>query len=482
MQLKRRSDMDDFQVQIADLIYEHEKSLVILPVGGGKTVSTLTAISDLLDIASVRRILVIAPLRVAEEVWPEEINGWEHLAHIPYSVVTGSEAGRLFALRVPARIYLINKENVQWLWKTMRELKLRPFDMIVVDESRMLADGKKRSPVKKVDGVKASGGLISRFGAFMKIRAMPGRMHTLRVVLLTGTPFSEGIIDAWGQVYALDLGERLGTTKEAFLARWFESDYGGYKYKPRKGATEEIVQKCSDVIIAPDISEYLEKRKVPVFPKKVWVTLSKEEMARYKKFERTLYEEETDIEAISSGILTNKLLQFANGSMYKDEDEAVHIHDRKLHALEELVDELHGENVLVAYSYKFDLARIRKRFPKAVVLSEDRYAYEDWNKGKIGMLLAHPASAGHGLNLQFGGHHAIWYGLCWSIELYEQFNGRLPRRGQANEWVMLHHILARGTKDELVYDKMVQGTAAQQALIREFHRDLSLEYGRRRAA
>lgn len=476
-----KSDMEDYQLDIAQLIVDISKLLIILPVGGGKTISTLTAIAELLAWASVRRILVVGPLRVVEEVWPDEINQWSHISHIPYSVVTGSEEGRLFALRVPARIYLINRENLPWLWHTMKEKNIRGFDMIVIDESRMLADGKKKSAIKKVDGVRVGGGTLSRFGAVMKLRTQAS-LHAKRVVLLTGTPFSEGIIDAWGQMYAIDLGERLGATKEAFLGRWFESDFSGYGHVPRKGAVEEIVKRCRDVIVAPDIEEFLAKKKVPVVSRKILVHLSREEMSRYRRFERTLYDEEGDIEAVHNGVLTNKLLQAANGSMYREDREAVFFHDHKLHALETLVEELNGENLLVAYSYQFDLARIRKKFPKAVVLAEEPDAYKDWNKGKIKMLLAHPASAGHGLNLQFGGFHACWYGLNWSVELYEQFNGRLPRRGQKSGFTMLHHILAADTKDEVVYDKLVTGVANQQDLTKAFYRQLREEYGHRRAA
>jgi hypothetical protein len=271
-----------------------------------------------------------------------------------------------------------------------------------------------------------------------------------------------GLRSLWGQIYALDFGERLGTEKEDFERRWFETDYMGYKLSPRKGAFEDIMERVGDLVIAPDISEHI--KKIPVIHNPIWVRLTPSEIARYKRFERELYENETDIEAITQGVLTNKLCQFANGSLYDEAGQDIPVHDHKLHALEDLVEELNGERLLVAYSYKFDLDRIRRRFKKAVVLNESPGAYKAWNRGEIDMLLAHPASAGHGLNLQFGGHNCCWYGFNWSVELWLQFNGRLPRTGQANDFVTMHTILAHGTVDETIMDKMVRGTSTQDEI------------------
>lgn len=453
----RPAEMRVYQRWASDLIQRMKALLLVLPVGGGKTISVLDAIRALVERQEVRRVLVIAPLRVAEEVWPDEFSAWTHLWGLRFSVITGSAKGRMFALRTRADVYIINRENVQWLWRVLRDENLPMFDMLVIDESTMLQEGKKRTPPRKKEGVRVGGGTLSRFGAVMNLRK-----NAERVVELTGTVAPNGLRSLWGQVFALDYGERLGATKEAFTSRWFESDYMGYRYTPRLGAFEDITKRIDDLVIAPDISEHI--KKIPVQFNPIWVRLSRDETDRYKRFERELYEEETDVEAITEGVLTNKLCQFANGSLYREDGSDVHVHDRKLHALEDLVDELNGEPLLVAYSYQFDLARIRKRFPKAVVLNESPGAYKAWNRGEIQMLLAHPASAGHGLNLQFGGHNACWYGFQWSVELWLQFNGRLPRTGQANSFVMVHLILAEKTVDETIFEKMRTGTATQDEI------------------
>lgn len=446
-----------YQKWASDVIQKIKALLLVIPVGGGKTISVLDAILALVLRREVRRVLVIAPLRVAEEVWPEEFQAWTHLWGLRFSVITGSAKGRMFALRAPADVYIINRENVPWLWRAVRDHNLPMFDMLIIDESTMLQDGKKRTAPRKSDGVRVGGGTLSRFGAVINFRR-----HADRVVELTGTVAPNGLKSLWGQIYALDYGDRLGATKKDFESRWFESDYMGYKMLPRKGAFEDIMGRVDDIVIAPDISEHI--KKIPVQFNPIWVHLSKDELARYKRFERDLYESETDVEAITQGVLTNKLCQFANGSLYREDRSDVPIHDRKLHALEDLVDELNGEPLLVAYSYKFDLDRIRKRFKKAVVLNESPGAYKAWNRGEIDMLLAHPGSAGHGLNLQFGGHNACWYGFNWSVELWLQFNGRLPRTGQDNDHVMIHLIQAYGTVDETIMEKMRTGTATQDEI------------------
>lgn len=454
---KRRSEMRVYQRWTSDVIQKEPAVLLVIPVGGGKTISTLDAVLELVRSRKVKRVLVIAPLRVAEEVWPEEFAKWMHLWGLRFSVITGSAKGRMFALRTPADVYIINRENVQWLWRTIRDHDMEMFDMLIIDESTMLQDGKKRTAPKKKEGVRVGGGTLSRFGTVMNFRK-----HAKRIVELTGTVAPNGLRSLWGQVYALDYGERLGATKESFTSRWFESDYMGYKLTPRKGAFDEIMDRVDDIVIAPDISEHI--KKIPVNFNPIWVKLSSDELSRYRKFERTLYETETDIEAITQGVLTNKLCQFANGSLYREDGSDTPIHDRKLHALEDLVDELNGEPLLVAYSYQFDLERIRRRFKNAVVLNETPGAYKAWNRGEIDMLLAHPASAGHGLNLQFGGHNAVWYGFQWSVELWLQFNGRLPRTGQENDFVMIHMILAHSTVDETILEKMRTGTSTQDEI------------------
>ena len=460
---RRESKMDDGQRWAVSLIEENPFLLLVMPVGRGKTVTLLTAVRNLLREGKVRRVLVIGPLRVAEEVWTDEIDAWVHLWGLRASVVTGTEKGRLFALKMPADLYTINRENVPWLWRAMRDHKIPPFDMLVIDESTMLQDGRKRTAPRAKDGVKSGGNKLSRFGAVINLRR-----QAERCVELTATVAPEGLIGLWGQAYALDFGERLGATKNDYLRRWFETDFNGFKYTPRKGAFEDITSRISDIVIAPDIAK--ESEQIPVRFNPIWVRLSEAEMARYKRFERDLYEQETDIEAITQGVLQNKLLQFACGSLYDEHGEDVHVHDRKLHALEDLVDELNGEPLVVAYSYKFDLKRIRRRFPKAVVLGREPGAYQAWRRGEIKMLLAHPKSCSHGLNMQSGGSHACWYGFNWSVELWLQFNGRLPRRGQTANHVTIHMIQARDTLDEHVLAKMSGSTLTQDEITAEFTR------------
>lgn len=444
--MRHREDLEWYQVDAAEDIRRIPRVLMRMPVGAGKTASTLTALVDL-DVRC-RRILVISTLNIVEKVWPDEIETWAHVKpFMRYSVITGSETGRKFALRTPARIYLVNRENVVWLWKTMQEMNLALFDTVVIDESTMMQNAKKKTTPKKIDGVEVGKAGMSQFGA-----ALNFCLHAKRVIELTGTLAPNGLISLYGQVFPLDKGERLGTSKSAFLRRWFNKDYMGYKYEPRANAKKEITERIRDIVIAPDIDRYMDK----IVPKirTRFVKLTDKQLARYKVFERKMYDEITDIEAISQGVLTNKLLQFANGSMYDGDREPIHIHDHKLHALEDIIEELNGEPAMVVYSFGFDLDRIMKRYKKARILSEDPRAYDDWNAGRVPLLLVHPKSAGHGLNLQYGGHHQIWYGLTWSLELYQQTCGRLPRRGQPSNSVYIHHILTEGTRDRLVFDKM----------------------------
>lgn len=463
--MRQRKELEWFQREAARDIMDTPRVLMRMPVGAGKTASTLTALIDLTNMHT-RRILVISTLNIVEKTWPEEIELWAHVKpYMRYSVITGSEDGRLFALRTPARMYLINRENVVWLWQTMERLKMKLFDTVVIDESTMMQSAKKLTTPKKVDGVIVRKASLSQFGAAIKFCSA-----AKRVIELTGTLAPNGLESLYGQVYPLDFGQRLGTSKTAFHNRWFTKDYMGYNYEPRPGAEKEITDRVKDIVIAPDIDKHLKAIETRDVVR--WVKLSEKEQKRYRTFEKKMYDEITDIEAISKGVLTNKLLQFANGSMFDEDREPVHIHDHKLHALEDILSELGGEPAMVVYSFTFDLERICKRFKKARILSEDRHAYDDWNKGKVPILLVHPKSAGHGLNLQFGGHHQIWYGMTWSLELYLQTRGRLPRRGQKAKHVMIHHILAEGTKDRLVFDKMHLSGITQDAITDAVRREI----------
>jgi SNF2 family DNA or RNA helicase len=316
---------------------------------------------------------------------------------------------------------------------------------------------------KRTKGGKKSGPRLSEFGVLAQ-----ARHHMKGVVELTGTPAPNGLIDMWGPIYILDGGERLGASRTAFLERWFNQNPYSYKITPKEHAEKEITKRVKDVMLGLRADDYLELPKT--IHNLLKVRLPKEAMQEYRRFERTLVSELYDVEAVSEGVLTNKLLQFANGSMYhqveddKKKREVIPIHEAKLAALEGVLEEAAGQSVLLAYSFRFDLDRIRKRYPKAVVFDESPNAVKDWNAGRINLLLAHPASIGHGLNLQFGGHISVWYGLTWSLELWDQFNKRLPRPGQIHPLVYNHILVAEGTADEDVYRAMSDKGATQDAI------------------
>lgn len=437
-------------------IYRKPYLLLASYMGSGKTASVLTAARRLLDEFMIRRILIVAPLLVAENTWPDEIEKWEHTRPLSYEVITGPEDRRRARLANPAEIHIINRENIPWLWRELR--RKWPYDWVVWDESSRLKAGKKRTGGgKKVreDGSVAKPQL-SEFGAICA-----ARKHTSMVTELTGTPAPNGLQDLWGQIYLLDQGERLGTTKTDFLRRWFYSDYHGYKHTPFAHSEREIMGRIKDVMVCLREEDYADLP--PLVSNVVKAPLPKKAVEQYRKFEKTLVAEDYDVEAVTRGVLTNKLLQFANGSLYNEDGADLHVHDAKIEALQRIVDEAAGQPILVAYSFKFDLQRILKKFPQAVVLKDDPDAVKRWNRGEIPMLLAHPASAGHGLNLQEGGNIAVWYGLNWSLELYQQFNKRL-HRGDQKRTVFLHHIVAPGTVDEDVLAAMQRKGATQDSV------------------
>lgn len=449
-------------------------ALLAVEMALGKTVTTASALRDLLDQFSVRRALIVAPLRVAQKTWPDEFQGWQHLRVLKWKSLSGTEIGQKVSPKQRAQwlaefledptmeVLIINRENVVWLYRELQRRNIPwPFDCLIYDESSRLKEG---SPLTK-NKIKRKRNL-SEFGVYVKVRRFMSY-----VIELTGTPTPGGLSDLWGQLYVIDQGLRLGTTKTAFRDRWFTADYMGWDYAPKPHAEAEIMARVKDVMVSMKARDYVKLPPVMTLPElpPVWVDLSKKEMADYRRFVREMALEEHDIDAVNRGVLTGKLLQYANGSVYRtNEDtevrEVVHIHSRKLDALESLVQEINGANLLVAYSYKFDLAAIRKRFPKARVADEPG-ALDDWNKGKVSMLLAHPASIGHGMNIQFGGHHIVWYGLNASLELYQQFNARLPRPGQAAKKVYIHHIMTRGTFDERVVEILSNRDATQERII-----------------
>ena len=420
-------DLHDYQNRAIKFIKDKKRCALFLQMGLGKSTTTLTAASDMLDCFDVRRVLVIAPLRVANSVWAQECRLWSHLNHLKVNVCTGSERKRISALQTTADIYTINRENVTWLVDHYG--KKWPFDCVIVDESSSFKSASSK-----------------RFKSLKKVAPFTNYM-----VLLTGTPSPNGLLDLWSQMYLVDFGERLGRTMTAFKQRFFEPDYMGYNWTLKEGSAEKIHALISDVCLSMTADDYLDLPDR--IDQAVYVDLPAKVKAQYDDFEKELLVElETSetVEAMNAAVLANKLLQFANGFIYTDEHKNWQdLHTMKLDALADIVEDNSGENLLVAYNYKTDLQRLLKRFPDAVVLDKEQSTIDAWNRGEIKMLLAHPASAGHGLNIQKGGNVIVWFGLNWSLELYQQFNARLHRQGQQKP-VIIIHIIARDCIDERV--------------------------------
>ncbi len=437
-----RSDLHEYQVRGVEFIIQRKRCALWLDMGLGKTTTTLTALSDLIDSFSVNRILVIAPLRVANSVWKQEAANWQHLKHLNVAVCTGSERERLSALQRDADLYVINRENVPWLIKHYGSAW--PFDCIVIDEASSFKNATSQ-----------------RFKALRK--ALP---QTNYMILLTGTPSPNGLLDLWPQIYLVDFGEALGRTMTSYKQRFFEQDYMGYKFKPRQGSAERIHSLLQPMVLSMSAEDYLQlPDRIDIVEA---ITLPPKALADYREFERTLLAELPDgeeIEAMNAAVLANKLLQYSNGAVYTDDlGNWSEIHTAKLDALSEIVEQNEGETFLVAYNYKTDLERLQKRFPFARVLDKDPNTVREWNSGQIKMLLAHPASAGHGLNLQRGGSLIVWFSLNWSLELYQQFNARLHRQGQ-DKPVRVIHIVADGCIDERVMSVLGEKDAVQSALL-----------------
>ena len=433
----------EYQSYATEFILSHPISAVFLEMGLGKSVITLSAIFDLcLDSFLVCKVLVIAPLRVARDTWPAEINKWDHLKGLSYSVVVGTEKERIDALKKQSTVYIINRENVDWL--VHKSGIPFHFDMVVIDE---------------LSSFKSYG--AKRFKSLLKVRP-----SVKRIVGLTGTPSSNGLMDLWAEFRILDLGQRLGRYISHYRNTYFKPDKRNaqivFSYKPLPGAEEEIYNQISDITISMKSTDYL---KMPEYvSNEVFVTLSEKEWKVYSDFKEDMVANlgDEEIDAVNAAVLSGKLLQMANGAVYDSENKAHVIHDKKLDALEDLIEGANGKPVLVAYWYKHDLERIKDRFPvKQIQSSKD---IEDWNDGKIPIAVIHPASAGHGLNLQSGGSTLIWFGLTWSLELYQQTNARLYRQGQ-RDTVIVHHIITKNTIDEDVLLALTKKEKTQDALI-----------------
>jgi len=422
-----------------DWIRERPYAGLFLDMGMGKTAVALTVANELLyDSFDVRKVLVIAPKKVAEDTWSRETAKWDHLRHLRISKVLGSREQRFAALAREADIYVINRENVVWLVETLGAEW--DFDMVIVDELSSFKNHRAK-----------------RFRALRKVRPL-----IKRLIGLTGTPVPNGYMDLWAEVYLLDRGERLGKTITQYRNQYFYSVMlpGFQLYKLRAGAEDEINERVADICLSMKAKDYL-KMEEPLRID-VPVVLSNREMGRYKTMERdaVLAVMDHEIVGINAAAVTTKLLQMANGAVYDDRGQVAHIHDQKLERLAELVEGANGRPVLVFYSFKHDRDRIKQHLKIEVRELQTPQDIEDWNAGKIPILLAHPASCGHGLNLQGGGNIIIWFGLPWSLELYQQANARLHRQGQA-EGVVIYHLIAEGTVDEEVL-RALQGKGRTQ--------------------
>ena len=438
----------DYQTYATNFILDHPVAAVLLDMGLGKSVITLTALYDLcLDSFEIRKVLVIAPLRVARDTWPAELRKWDHLKGLSWAVAVGSEAERIAALQQNTFLHIINRENIQWL---VEESGI-PFDydMIVIDELSSF-----KSPQAK------------RFKALLKVRP-----EVKRIVGLTGTPSSNGLMDLWAEFRLLDLGKRLGRYITNYRNNYFWPDRRNgaivYSYKPLAGAEDAIYRKISDITISMRAEDHLQLPER--ISNEVSVRLSEKEKRMYDtmKHDLAVSLNGTDIDAVNAAALAGKLCQMANGAVYGEAGNVIPVHERKLDALEDLIEQANGKPILVAYWFKHDLTRIEERLhrlhiPYATVDKAD--SIERWNRGELPVMLIHPASAGHGLNLQFGGSTLIWFGLTWSLELYQQTNARLWRQGQ-KETVVIHHIIADDTIDGRIMKVLREKDKTQTALM-----------------
>ena len=437
-----------YQEYATRFILDNPVSAVFLDMGLGKSVITLTAIAELcLNSFIVRKVLVIAPLRVARDTWTSEIEKWDHLKGLTYSVAVGTETERKAALRRKAAVYVINRENVTWL---VEDSGIPfDFDMIVIDELSSFKSWRAK-----------------RFRSLLKVRPL-----VKRIVGLTGTPSSNGLMDLWAQFRILDLGKRLGRYITRYRDAYFTPDKRNgmviFSYKPLPGAEDAIYEAISDMTISMKAADHLDMPECVY--NTVSVTLSGPERRAYDALKRdlTVSLKGEDIDAGNAAVLANKLSQMANGAVYGEDGRIVAIHDRKLDALEDLIEAANGKPILVAYQFRHDLERICERLRKLHIpfsLLDSSDSIQRWNAGELPVAIIHPASAGHGLNLQTGGSTLVWFGLTWSLELYQQTNGRLWRQGQ-KETVVIHHIISKDTIDERIVSALGKKEKTQTALI-----------------
>lgn len=434
----------DYQDYAIRYIEKHPVAAVLLDMGLGKTIISLTAVYDLLfDSFEVHRVLVVAPLRVARDTWPAEIQKWEHLRGLTYAVAVGTPKERKTALMQRADITIINRENLQWL---IDESGFPfDFDMVIIDELSSFKNHKSK-----------------RFKSLMKVRP---KLH--RIIGLTGTPSSNGLMDLWAEFKVLDMGERLGRFITQYRTNYFMPDKRNgeiiYSYKPLPYAEDAIYRRISDITISMKSTDHL---KMPeLISTQLAVELSEAEKKKYEELKKDLILQLPDgeITVANAASLTGKLSQMANGAVYSDDESVLEIHQRKLDALEDIIESANGKPVLVAYWFRHDLERIKKRFDVREIKTAKDIA--DWNHGSIPIAVIHPASAGHGLNLQQGGSALVWFGITWSLELYQQTNARLWRQGQSAETVVITHIIAKDTIDERIIKALKTKDTSQSALI-----------------
>jgi SNF2 family DNA or RNA helicase len=438
----KKEQLHSYQNKAIDFITNKKNVALFLGMGLGKTISTLTAIEDLkYNSFDVNKVLIIAPLRVCNTVWMQEAQKWEHTKDLTFSNLAGGKVAMREGLKKEADIYLINRENVVALVEHLGKDWM--FDMMVIDESSSF-----KSPSSK------------RFKALKKVISKINY-----TVLLTGTPSPNGYMDLWSQIYLLDMGRRLGVNITAYRNRYFNRDYMGYSYELRYGAVKNIQDKIKDIVLSMSAKDYLELPKV--ISTVQYQEMPKKLLATYNKFKNDMVfnlENEEKITAMSAATLTNKLLQFCSGNMY-DEDENIHnIHTLKIDMLKEIVEDNPNDTFLVAYNYKHELADLQKHFKYAKVLDKSAKTVEKWNKGEIRMLLVQPMSAGHGINLQYGGNNIVWYGFTWSLELYQQLNARLDRQGQTKPVNITH--LAVGDIENKLMQTLTQKDISQSNLLR----------------
>jgi len=431
----------DYQQYATEFVLEHPYCGLILDMGLGKSVITLTALWDLiLDSFDCGRVLVVAPKRVAEDTWPKELAKWDHLKGLTYSLVMGSEKERRLALSKRAFLYIINRENVSWLVENYRW----DFDTLVIDELSSFKSAK-----------------AQRFRALKKVRPL-----VKRVIGLTGTPSPNTLIDLWPQIYLLDMGQRLGRFVTHYRERFFVPDKRNremvYSYKPREGAEQKIYDLIGDICISMKAADHLQMPEL--ISNRVEVKLNQHERRLYDTLRKdmVLQLKDGEIDAVNAAALSGKLLQMAGGAVYDSEGRTLRIHDRKLDVLEDLIEAANGKPLLVAYWYKHERDRIQQRFQVREILTTKDI--DDWNAGRIPVALMHPASVGHGINLQQGGSTLVWFGLTWSLELYQQTNARLWRQGQKNA-VVIQHLVTTGTHDEDVMRALERKNMGQAALI-----------------